>query len=68
MPFRPDGFHAHEYASVDNGLLAHPSKLAHGCPYGLDGTFIRVGNGGVIHSVIHNGGHVDIFQQLVAGK
>jgi hypothetical protein len=67
MPFRPDGFHAHEYSSVDDGLLAHLSKLVHGYPYGLDGLFIGIGYGGVIDRVLH-GGHVDIFQQLVARK
>jgi hypothetical protein len=46
MPFRPDGFHTHEYASVEDRLLADLSHLAHGGPDGLDGTFVRIGNGG----------------------
>jgi hypothetical protein len=71
MPFRPDGFHTHEYAGVDDGLLADPSNLAHYCPDGLDGTFVGISNGGWsgwIHWVIHNGGHVDVFQQLSVGE
>lgn len=68
MLFRPDGFHAHEHAGVDDGLLADLSNLAHGHPDGLDGAFVRMSNGGWIYLVIHNGGHVDIFQQLSAGK
>ena len=60
MPFRLDGFYAYKHAGVEDGLLADPSDLAHGRPYGLDGIFIGIDDWGVIRGVVH-GGHVDIF-------